>query len=59
MLIIDRLVEEADTVVAIGNGAGSQTSGERFRFADRTVFTFAGEKVRRVESYVVPLKEDE
>lgn len=58
-LIIDRLIEEGDTVVAIGNGAGSQPSGERFRFAYCTIFTFAGDKVRRVESYVVPLKDDE
>lgn len=58
-LIIDRLVEEADTVVAIGNGEGSQTGGERFRFAYCTVCTFAGDKICRVESYVVPLKADE
>ena len=58
-LLIDRLVEEADTVSAIGIGGGSQPSGERFRFAFCTVCTFAGDKIRRVESFVVPLKSGE
>lgn len=54
-LTVDRLVEEADTLVAVGNGIGSHNSGEPHRFAFCTVFTFAGEKIGRVESYVVPL----
>jgi ketosteroid isomerase-like protein len=54
-LAIDRLVEEGETVVAIGTGAGTRTSGEVHRFAYCDVFTFAGDLVRPVESYVVPL----
>ena len=54
-LDVDRLIEEADTVVAIGNGTGLHKSGQRHRFGFCTVFTFDGDKVRRVESYIVPL----
>jgi ketosteroid isomerase-like protein len=58
-LTVDRLVEEGDTVVAIGDGAGVHKNGEPHRFAFCTVLTFAGDKIRRVESYVVPLKGDD
>jgi ketosteroid isomerase-like protein len=57
-LAVDRLVEEADTVVAIGSGEAALESGEPFRFAYCTVLTFAGDKIHRVESYVVPLEGD-
>lgn len=55
-LVLDRLVEEGDTVVAIGTGEGQLRAGGAFRFAYCTVFTFAGALIGRVESYVVPLK---
>jgi uncharacterized protein len=55
-LIVDRLVEEADTVVAIGNGETTHKSSARHRFAFCDVFTFAGDEICRVESYLVPLK---
>jgi uncharacterized protein len=54
-LDVDRLIEEGDVVVAIGTGASTQANGARFEFAFCDVFTFAGELVRRRESYVVPL----
>jgi ketosteroid isomerase-like protein len=54
-LSLDRLVEEAGTVVAIGAGAATHTSGNEMRFASCDVVTFeAGGLVTRVESYVVP-----
>jgi ketosteroid isomerase-like protein len=56
ILTVDRVVEEADAVVAIGNGEATQKSGERHRFAFCDVFTFAGDKICRVESYLVPLE---
>ncbi|MFN8516006.1 MAG: nuclear transport factor 2 family protein [Thermomicrobiales bacterium] len=59
ILTIDRLIEEADTVVALGIGEGSQPGGERFRFYFCTVCTFAGDKIGRIESSIVPLKEGE
>ena len=55
ILTVDRLVEEADTVVAIGNGEGTHKSGQRRRFVFCDVFTFGGDRIRRVESYLVPL----
>jgi ketosteroid isomerase-like protein len=55
-LRVDRLVEEGDTVVAIGEGAGALRTGGAFCFAFCTVFTFASEKIRRVESYIVRLE---
>jgi ketosteroid isomerase-like protein len=56
-LTVDRLIEEGDAVVAIGHGEGTHKSGEIHRFAFCDVFTFMGDKVCRVESYLVPLKE--
>lgn len=54
-LTIDRLVEEGDAVVAIGAGEATRKGGAVMRFAYCDVFTFAGEKISRVESYVVPI----
>lgn len=53
-LHLDRTVEEGDVVVAIGRGAGRLTDGGVHRFAFCDVFTFAGDLIDRVESYVVP-----
>ena len=54
-LTVDRLIGEADSVVAIGNGETTHRNGELHRFVFCDVFTFAGDKIRRVESDVVPL----
>lgn len=54
-LTIDRLVEEGETVVAIGTGEGRHREAGPFRFAYCDVFTFRGDLIRRVESYLVPL----
>ena len=55
ILDVNRMIEEGDTVVAIGTGSGTQTSGNKFEFAFCTVFTFALDHIRRVESYIVSL----
>ena len=55
-LVVDRLVEEGDTVVAVGRGESTRRSGEVHRFAFCDVFSFAGDEIRRVESYLVPLR---
>lgn len=55
ILTVDRVVEEDDIVVTIGDGEATRKSGELFRFAFCDVFTFAGDRIRRVESYLVPL----
>jgi ketosteroid isomerase-like protein len=54
-LDVDRLIEERDTVVAIGTGRSRRKGGEDFRFAFGDVFTFRGDLISKVESYVVPL----
>jgi uncharacterized protein len=54
-LVVTRLVEESDTVVAVGEGAATRADGAPFRFAFCDVFAFAGDRIDRVESYVVPL----
>jgi uncharacterized protein len=54
-LTVDRMVEDEDTVVAIGAGASTHRSGQTHRFAFCDVFTFVGDRIDRVESYVVPL----
>jgi uncharacterized protein len=55
-LTVDRLVEEGDVVVAIGEGEATRKDGAVFRFAYCDVFTFdEGDEIRRVESYLVPL----
>jgi ketosteroid isomerase-like protein len=55
ILVVDRLIEEGDAVVAIGRGEGTMRSGERHRFAFSDVFTFRGDLIRQVESYLVPI----
>jgi ketosteroid isomerase-like protein len=54
-LTVDRVVEEGDTIVTIGDGETTHKSGERRRFAFCDVFTFRGDNISRVESYLVPL----
>ena len=55
-LTVDRLIEAADTVVATGNGETTHKSGVLHRSAFCDVFTFAGNEINRVESYLVPLE---
>src|SRR5262245_25386142 len=40
-LVIDRLIEEGDCVVAVGTGGVAKKGGERMKFAFCEVFTFA------------------
>jgi uncharacterized protein len=54
-LNVDRVIEEDDYVVAIGDGEATRKTGDRHRFGFCDVFTFAGDRIRRVESYLVPL----
>ncbi len=55
-LTVDRVVEADATVVAIGKGQATHRSGIAFRFAFCDVFTFEGDEICRVESYLVPLE---
>jgi uncharacterized protein len=55
-LVVTKLVEEAGTVVAVGTGDATRAGGAPFRFTFCDVFEFAGDRIDRVESYVVPLE---
>ena len=54
-LTIDGLIEEGDAVVAIGSGSAAKKGGERFAFVFCDVFTFRGDLISRLESYLVGL----
>jgi ketosteroid isomerase-like protein len=54
LLVIERLFEDGNVVVAVGTGDARQKTGETFRFAYNDIFTFRGHLIERVESYVVP-----
>ena len=54
-LVVDRTLEDGDTVVCIGEGSGQMKTGDEFRFAFCDVFTFRDDLIHRVESYIVPL----
>jgi ketosteroid isomerase-like protein len=52
---IDRLIEEGNTVVAIGSGSNPVAGGPlEMVFCD--VFTFSGDAITRVETYQIPIK---
>ena len=55
MLTVERLVEEGDVVVAEGTGSAALAAGGRLDFVFCDVFTFAGDSVRRLETYQVNL----
>ena len=54
-LTINRMVEQGDTVVAIGDGEGGLKNGDRFYFTFCDVFTFVGDRISRLETYQVNL----
>jgi ketosteroid isomerase-like protein len=54
-LTIDRLVEEGETVVAVGSGEAARREGGVLRFVFCDVFTFTGDKINRLETYQVNL----
>lgn len=56
-LTVDRIVQDQDIVIAIGDGEVLRKGGELHRFAFCDVFTFAGDHIRRVDCYLVPLNE--
>jgi ketosteroid isomerase-like protein len=54
-LKLDRLVEEGDTVVALGNGEMTLKEAGRVAFVFTEVFTFTGDKISRVETFHINL----
>jgi len=57
-LAVERTIEEGNVVAVNGVGEGKFKDGNVFRFAFCTIFTFAGEKIGRVESFICPLPHD-
>ena len=55
-LTIVRLIEEGDTIAVPHVGTGELRDGGQFHFAATTIFTFDGDLIAHVESYVVPIQ---
>jgi uncharacterized protein len=54
-LTIDRLVEEGNSVVAVGSGTVARQGGGGLEFVFCDVFTFTGDAISRLETYQVNL----
>lgn len=54
-LTVERLVDAGDVVVVTGTGVGHHREHGRFQFAYSDLFTFRGDLIAQVDSYVVPL----
>jgi len=57
-LTVDRTFEDGDVLVTTGEGRGVHREGGPFRFGFSDLFTFRGDLIARVDSYVVPLPDD-
>jgi ketosteroid isomerase-like protein len=51
-LLVDRKIDEGDTVVCIGEGHGQMTAGDEFRFAFCDIFTFRDNLICRRPGFV-------
>ena len=54
-LTIDRLIEEGDSVVAVGSGSVGKKGGGSLEFVLSDVFTFTGDAISRLETCQVNL----
>jgi ketosteroid isomerase-like protein len=54
-LAIDRLIEEGDSVVAVGRGSVAKRGGGSLEFVFCDVFTFTDDAISRLETYQVNL----
>ena len=54
-LAVDRTIDAGDAVVVTGVGVGHHRESGRFRFAYNDIFTFRGDLIAQVDSYLVPL----
>lgn len=54
-LTVDRLIEEGETIVVPHAGEVNRSDGGVLRFAAVDIFTFEGDLISRVESFVVPV----
>lgn len=54
-LTIGRLIEEGDSVVAVGAGSVAKKGGGNLEFVFCDVFTFTGDAISRLDTYQVNL----
>jgi ketosteroid isomerase-like protein len=54
-LSVDRVFEDGDVVIVTGEGTADLQAGGQFRFVYNDLFTFRGDLIERVDSYIVPL----
>ncbi|MTB89623.1 nuclear transport factor 2 family protein [Aeromicrobium senzhongii] len=54
-LTVDRTIEAGDVIVITGAGVGHHRQAGRFGFVYSDLFTFRGDLIAEVESYVVPV----
>lgn len=54
-LTVDRTIEAGDVIVVTGTGQGRHRDHGPFHFAYNDLFTFNGDLITQVDSYVVPL----
>lgn len=54
-LTVDRTIEAGDAVVVTGTGQGRHREAGPFRFAYNDLFTFRGDLIAQVDSYIVAL----
>ena len=54
-LSVDRTIDAGEVIVITGIGAGHHRESGRFRFAYNDIFTFRGDLIAQVDSYLVPL----
>jgi len=50
-LLIDRMVEEGDTVAVTGGGSVTKKTGEEMQFVFSELFTFDANLVKRLETW--------
>lgn len=59
VLSVDRMFEAGEHVVITGTGIGRHREAGQFQFAFNDIFTFRGDLIAQVDSYVVLLGEDQ
>jgi ketosteroid isomerase-like protein len=55
-IVVDRMIEEGDSVVAVGGGSVTRAGGDAARFVFCEVFRFDGDAIRRLDTFHVWLE---
>ena len=54
-LNLEQIIEENGTVVAVGSGSMDLKQGSRVAFVFTEIFAFAGDRIRRIETFHINL----